>query len=154
MMLKDNDFQQWVEWLNISNVTVLLSTLWGLRSNSVGDARLLPYLEKRLGDKQIGLMGVPFIYGSVCYAAGYALYAMRERLNIADVVIVEGVFDPIKPKEINRLAREAGIFRTDYSDFHMGMIGLLHALVDAELIPLYTLKLTPKLGGNDAKSSD
>jgi hypothetical protein len=109
-----------------------------LASSPTGSSRLLPRLELLTSDTEVTVLGLPFMFGEVRWAAAHALAAERKIQEVAEPVALTGIAIPLGSDSIARIAETHDVRRTGGIE---GLIAAYTALRDQHRVPTTKLEL-------------
>ncbi|BAY28162.1 helicase-like protein (plasmid) [Calothrix sp. NIES-2100] len=141
-MLNDNEFQELVEDLSSTDVSIRVAALEILCQEPLEDERVLPHLEALLNDTTPCVVMLPYRFGEIRWLAAKALVAERAALGHSEPVRLHGVIQPFDTEEFTSLALAAGVKSGS------GVDGVLKAFVilrEMGRLPLYDLELVPNI---------
>jgi len=130
------DVAFWMGQLASTDARARVRTLQAIAENPVADRTLLAACEESLDDREVCLIQIPYRFGEVRIVAADAVAALREKLGIAQPVVVTEAFMPLTTDDVARLARSAGVPMQSAVD---GTIATLRQLVAQSSVPTRTI---------------
>jgi len=106
--------------------------LAAIAENPLPDPDLLAACERLLEDRTLTVLGLPYRFGEVRWAAADAVAAVRGMLSITEPVMVEDVVPPCSTDDVARMAAAAGL--PAMMGGVAGVLATLRTLADADRV--------------------
>jgi hypothetical protein len=135
---KFQDFVIDMEGDNLNSKSVWLRILAQVPS---GDARVLPYLQEKVQDTTMCLLGIPIEYGELRWMAAHALAAEYSVQGILTPVILRQVPQPIDANTFARLSIENQLKEPGEGKLIVRHMALMDDLRRLGKLPLEDLEL-------------
>jgi hypothetical protein len=139
-MLSENEFEELIEDLFSSDVSIRAATLKTLCQDPSQDERVLAHLEALLNDTTPCIVMLPYRFAEIRWLAAKALAAERAAIGHSEPVRLHNVVIPFDTEELALLAASAGVKSRGGVE---GVLEVLATLREMEQLPLYDLELVP-----------